>query len=371
MSVWPQRGASSAKRLRDETRPAPPAPLCGQSTIPVFGFCGYSGSGKTTLIEALLPALIARGLRVAVLKHDCHGLDVDRKGKDSDRFFRAGADVLAQGPGESFMRVREPDGVRLEGELARLCERHDLVLVEGHKTSPIANKLWLLSEGETAPPSEAGQVARVLPRTADRARDALAWIDATLPRIWRRAPVYAGVLIGGRASRMGRPKHLIARRGGRTWLEQVVAAVSPGVDQVVLLGRASVPPALRDLPLLPDAPDAEGPLAGILAAMRWNPTASWLIAACDMPFATPSAVRWLLSTRRPGTWATLPRLTGSSGVEPLLAHYDFRARHLLEQCRGPSELARWKQCATPLIPPRLAPAWRNINTPAELAESPA
>ncbi len=339
-----------------------------RTTLPVFGICGYSGSGKTTLIEALLPTLIARGLRVAVLKHDCHGLDVDRKGKDSDRFFRAGANVLAQGPGESFMRVREPDGIRLEIELARLCERHDLVLVEGHKTSRIPNKLWLLGEGETAPPTEAGRIARVLPRTGERAHEALAWIDSVLPRLWRRTPVYAGILIGGRASRMGRPKHLIARRG-RTWLEEIVAAVSPGGDRVVLLGRASVPPSLRELPLLPDAPGVEGPLAGILAAMRWNPTASWLIAACDMPFVTPAAVRWLLSTRRPGAWATLPRLTESSGVEPLLAHYDFRARHLLEPCRGPSELAHSNQCLTPLIPPRLAPAWRNINTPAELAAS--
>ena len=35
---------------------------------------GYSGSGKTTLIEALLPRLATRGLRVGVLKHDTHRL---------------------------------------------------------------------------------------------------------------------------------------------------------------------------------------------------------------------------------------------------------------------------------------------------------
>ena len=57
--------------------------------LPVLGVCGWSGSGKTTLIEAILPAFRAKGLKIAVIKHDVHGLDIDRPGKDSDRLFRA------------------------------------------------------------------------------------------------------------------------------------------------------------------------------------------------------------------------------------------------------------------------------------------
>ncbi|MCE1182713.1 MAG: molybdopterin-guanine dinucleotide biosynthesis protein B, partial [Rhodocyclales bacterium] len=34
----------------------------------VFGIAGYSGSGKTTLLEKLIPCLIARGLKVSVIK---------------------------------------------------------------------------------------------------------------------------------------------------------------------------------------------------------------------------------------------------------------------------------------------------------------
>ena len=58
---------------------------------PVIGFAAFSGTGKTTLIEKLIPALVSRGLKVAVVKHDAHGLKFDHEGKDSARFSDAGA----------------------------------------------------------------------------------------------------------------------------------------------------------------------------------------------------------------------------------------------------------------------------------------
>ena len=61
--------------------------------IPVLGFAAYSGTGKTTLIERLVGSLKARGLRVAVIKHDGHDFEIDRRGKDSWRFTQAGADI--------------------------------------------------------------------------------------------------------------------------------------------------------------------------------------------------------------------------------------------------------------------------------------
>ncbi|BAE51573.1 molybdopterin-guanine dinucleotide biosynthesis protein B [Paramagnetospirillum magneticum] len=38
----------------------------------VFGIAGWSGSGKTTLLIRLIPALVARGVRVATVKHTHH-----------------------------------------------------------------------------------------------------------------------------------------------------------------------------------------------------------------------------------------------------------------------------------------------------------
>ncbi len=99
--------------------------------IPVVCFAGWSGSGKTTLIEKLIPALSDRGLRVAVVKHDAHGLFFDGAGKDSRRFSDAGAVCsVVNGPGETAVFLRRPLG--LEQTLS-LIRDVDLILVEGYK----------------------------------------------------------------------------------------------------------------------------------------------------------------------------------------------------------------------------------------------
>jgi molybdopterin-guanine dinucleotide biosynthesis protein A len=85
-------------------------------------------------------------------------------------------------------------------------------------------------------------------------------------------------------------------------------------------------------------------------------------------------VRWLLEQRRPGVWAVLPRLSGVSRPEPLLAYYDFRSRPLLEQlaasgCFRAAEIARSSKVMTPVPPAELAKAWTNVNRPEDLADA--
>ena len=80
---------------------------------------------------------------------------------------------------------------------------------------------------------------------------------------------------------------------------------------------------------------------------------------------------WLLASRAPGVWATLPGLAAESGVEPLLAHYDFRCGVLVEQLAANSEFSLSRldgnpKIISPVPPDQLASAWQNINTPDEL-----
>lgn len=191
----------------------------------------------------------------------------------------------------------------------------------------------------------------------------------------RIRPVWACLLIGGKSSRMGRPKHLLPQ-GGRTWLEQAAETLSPFVDQVTLSGAGLIPPSLAGLPRVPDVPGLAGPLAGILAVMRWQPEVSWLVMACDLPDAQPECLRWLLEQRRPGCRAVLPDLDAGGRLEPLLAWYDSSCRALLEDiaASGPPRLHRLAEhegvCrAQP--PAQLRGSWRNVNTPEELAASAA
>jgi molybdopterin-guanine dinucleotide biosynthesis protein B len=111
----------------------------GKSVPPAFGFAGQSGSGKTTLMEGVIPALAAQGLRVSVIKHTHHAVDLDQPGKDSFRHRSAGAAEVLLASGQRWALLHELRGVP-EPELPSLLERLspcDLVLVEGFKRQPI------------------------------------------------------------------------------------------------------------------------------------------------------------------------------------------------------------------------------------------
>ena len=95
----------------------------------VYSFVAWSGTGKTTYLEGLIAALKARGMRVAAVKHDAHRFDIDREGKDSWRFARAGAEVVAVADAEKCA-VMEYRPLHLAELLARLHDV-DIVLVEG------------------------------------------------------------------------------------------------------------------------------------------------------------------------------------------------------------------------------------------------
>lgn len=97
----------------------------------VIAVSGVKNSGKTTLIEKLLPALKARGVKTAVLKHDGHSFAADREGTDTCRFLAAGAMGAAIFDGEKFQAVKF--AAITEQDLIALYPEADLILLEGFK----------------------------------------------------------------------------------------------------------------------------------------------------------------------------------------------------------------------------------------------
>ena len=49
--------------------------------VPLLAVTAYSGTGKTTLLKKLIPQLRESGLRIGLVKHTHHDMDVDTRGK--------------------------------------------------------------------------------------------------------------------------------------------------------------------------------------------------------------------------------------------------------------------------------------------------
>jgi molybdopterin-guanine dinucleotide biosynthesis protein B len=102
--------------------------------IPIISIVGKSDSGKTTLIEKLVPELTRRGYRVATIKHDIHGFEVDREGKDSWRHKRAGAHTVVISSPQKLALIRDVErDLSLDEIRGKLIQDVDLILSEGYK----------------------------------------------------------------------------------------------------------------------------------------------------------------------------------------------------------------------------------------------
>jgi len=102
--------------------------------IPIISIVGKSDSGKTTLIEKLIPELTRRGYRIATVKHDIHGFEVDQEGKDSWRHKQAGAHTVVISSPNKVALIRDVGkDLTLDEIREKLIEDVDLILSEGYK----------------------------------------------------------------------------------------------------------------------------------------------------------------------------------------------------------------------------------------------
>ncbi len=131
-------------------------------------------------------------------------------------------------------------------------------------------------------------------------------------------PVFGGIFVGGRGTRMGGvAKGLLAAPEGGTLLERWIRLFRAVGIEPVLVGEHE---AYRSAGLvqLRDAVSGIGPLGGLIALLERG---SAIAVACDMPFvsrellerlrAFPSE-RSIVAPKRGGRW------------EPLFARYDAR-----------------------------------------------
>ncbi len=125
---------------------------------------GHSGAGKTTLIEALLPLLVQKGLRVATLKHSHHAPVLDTPNTDSWRHKQAGTSrSLFVTPTHLQLVADLTPPADPETLIQTYCADMDLVLAEGFSNAAGA-KIEVLRRACNPTPRctpEQGLIARV------------------------------------------------------------------------------------------------------------------------------------------------------------------------------------------------------------------
>jgi molybdopterin-guanine dinucleotide biosynthesis protein B len=101
--------------------------------IPIISVVGKSGVGKTTFLEKLVAELKRRGYRVATVKHDVHGFEIDRPGKDSWRLAQAGSDSVVIASPQRLALIKRLDRELTLSEIAASLTDIDIILAEGYK----------------------------------------------------------------------------------------------------------------------------------------------------------------------------------------------------------------------------------------------
>lgn len=133
-----------------------------------------------------------------------------------------------------------------------------------------------------------------------------------------------GVLIGGASSRMGgSPKGLILLPGGETILERTLRIAREAGLDVVLVGNLDAYDAVaaeHGVTRVADAPDVQGPLAGLHALIENAGDRAAIALACDMPFVTVALLHRLVS-ESPAAPVLAPRSADGQKWEPLCARY--------------------------------------------------
>ena len=140
--------------------------------------------------------------------------------------------------------------------------------------------------------------------------------------------ICAGILAGGKSSRMGTNKMLLTRNG-RTFLEHTYDICSVFPQRLVSV-RDKNQYADFSMPFVEDEKEGFGPLEGIRQFLLASDHPYVFVLAGDMPFLTENFLRAFANRLNPKD-DCLVLQTGEKLIEPLCAIYAVRILPALEQ----------------------------------------
>jgi molybdenum cofactor guanylyltransferase len=204
------------------------------------------------------------------------------------------------------------------------------------------------------------------------------------------------LLLGGRSTRMGQPKHLLQLPNGTRLYERqldllctalpdattihISLAPDSALDDKLLAssytqkteGAITSPPRPRKLQLIYDtetslSSKSSGPAAGLIAAYAFAPTATWLVLACDYPIMTPTILTELQNAYEP----PLTCFHNAAGFNEALvgiwsaAALSRLARNVAVGMSSPSAVVRELHGKSIALAEEDEMALWNVNTPAD------
>ena len=185
--------------------------------------------------------------------------------------------------------------------------------------------------------------------------------------------IYGLVLSGGKSTRMGTDKGLIAYHGipQREYLYQMLEKI---FDQTFMSIRKEQEAEISStFNTIIDEDVFKGPFNGILSAHKKYPDVAWLILACDLPLIDEKSLRELIAARKGSAEATAFAQKGNPLPEPLCAIWEPHALKTaityLEQGNGSCPRKFLINNNTHLVFPENAQVLMNANSEVEYKEA--
>ena len=185
------------------------------------------------------------------------------------------------------------------------------------------------------------------------------------------------ILIGGRSSRMGAPKHQIRLRDGRLMIEHVADALRYVCSNIVIVDTHRTEPAsdfLSTFHRVIDRRPQHGPLGGIEALLASGIDQQYLVCPCDVPRISPIVLRMIAQQRDSSTQpalATIVQFADRTEPESLPARISAEALPTVRTLLDSGQRSIWRlmqilPAETVLLPSEWAEHFVNINAPDDL-----
>ena len=302
-----------------------------------FAFCGYSDSGKTTVLLDLISDL-SQEFKIGYVKHDVHGFQIDREGKDTYRAMTNGASSLLINDHEHYAEIHSAQLSTIQQRTSLLDS--DILFIEGYKTSKAPKFIFTGRDRKIIKEFQEQRWSNIIgfvgmdKKAPEETTGYPYFYCKDIPGIKKRillkisekiqsTRLYGLILTGGRSSRMNREKCLLNYHGV-TQLEYCYDLLSRSCDKVFISNRQEqdLNRRCRDLPQIHDRFLEMGPLGGIMTAMFEYPRVAWFVLGCDMPFADLEVLTKLTRERDPLKTATAYVHDNKNYPEPLCTIYE-------------------------------------------------